>query len=501
MGETKEVILLNKDLSLIYKKNRYAREVLAFLYTLTVLLNVSLGTNVEYSLYIGASGMFLYGLMYWFHKKQIFTLTIMYLVTTIIAVTMMGVNYYDPHIVNFLFLYALPVVAALYQYKKNTIYATILAGLDIILVANDKPQMVFHHYMKEDIIYYLVLLIIISLSLVAQGVMSEKLRKEVQEKENIAKRNEIQAKAALLTMKKNSDLLKTFGEELEHNVQETNENNLNLLYSMSQMTQSINEQTKNITDISLTMDTIEEETSDIHNSAKLMKKESDQSELISSSSKQKVDELLQSVLEIKKNVYESIKTSDVLSQYTSEIKEIIQFIQDISEQTNLLALNASIEAARAGEHGRGFTVVADEVRNLADNSAKSTAKISEILMKIKEETDKNGYQMRFNEKAIVKGEESSLNIKKSFEEIDYINKEVKNGVDTVFESIETLQSNIYTINQAISNISAISEQNASSVSEMNENVVSSSEKFKLFANEFQLLKEKMDDLTKINTEN
>ncbi len=173
-----------------------------------------------------------------------------------------------------------------------------------------------------------------------------------------------------------------------------------------------------------------------------------------------IHETLQTMESIVGVVNHAVKIVEDLGKSTSEIGMITQVIGDIAEQTNLLALNAAIEAARAGEQGRGFAVVADEVRKLAERTAASTKQINVMVNTVTSGAADAIVSIKQNSAKVSEGSELASRAGKSLETIIKGSVKVADMVNQVAAASEELASSAEEINRNVENISEFFKQNS-----------------------------------------
>jgi twitching motility protein PilJ len=144
-----------------------------------------------------------------------------------------------------------------------------------------------------------------------------------------------------------------------------------------------------------------------------------------------VERTVAGILQIRETVAETTRKVKRLAESSQQISTIVALISTIASRTNLLALNASIEAARAGEAGRGFAIVADEVRQLADRAAKALKEIEQIVLQIQSETGQVMTAMEEGTQQVIEGTKRAEQAKLALENII----QVSNRIDALVRSI------------------------------------------------------------------
>ncbi|PKM82830.1 MAG: methyl-accepting chemotaxis protein [Firmicutes bacterium HGW-Firmicutes-14] len=169
---------------------------------------------------------------------------------------------------------------------------------------------------------------------------------------------------------------------------------------------------------------------------------------------------------IKDKVFEAAQKIKELGEQSTQIGEIIQVIDDIAEQTNLLALNAAIEAARAGEHGKGFAVVADEVRKLAERSGKATKEIAELITGIQKGTNQAVAAMEEGTKEVESGAGLAQNAGNALKQIITTVSDTYDQTQGISAAAEQMAASSDRVVQSVDAVAQVTENNTAATEEM-----------------------------------
>ena len=219
--------------------------------------------------------------------------------------------------------------------------------------------------------------------------------------------------------------------------------------TVGQMNKRLDEQAKRSTQVATAATEMSQTVVDIAKNASNIATSAIDTLKIAEAGESVVSQTVSEVRVISNTVAESASRITTLGERSKQIFEIVDVIKDIADQTNLLALNAAIEAARAGEQGRGFAVVADEVRKLAEKTSKATAEVGAMIGAIQDETSKAVQAMTESQTRVEKGVSLSA--------------EAGDALRRILDSVRGLQSMVQQIASATEEMSTVSDTISSDI--------------------------------------
>lgn len=260
-----------------------------------------------------------------------------------------------------------------------------------------------------------------------------------------------------------SETVSSQSEELTQAANEVKVGTEQVAKTMEELAQGSETQADSASGLATMMMTFNDQVEDANNSGKHIEDNSKYvlemtekgSHLMGNSTKQmeKIDDI----------VGEAVEKMEILDMQSQKISQLVEVIKDVADQTNLLALNAAIEAARAGEQGKGFAVVADEVRKLAEQTALSVNDITEITTNIQTESSNVVSSLEEGYKEVTEGTEQIIATNETFNEIRTAVTEMVDNINHVSTSLANITAGSQEMSGSVEEIASVSEEAAAGV--------------------------------------
>ncbi|MGE7950732.1 methyl-accepting chemotaxis protein [Lysinibacillus xylanilyticus] len=269
-------------------------------------------------------------------------------------------------------------------------------------------------------------------------------------------------------------------EELNANAAETTKATEMVAITMETIAHGSVEQLKNVSNTSNTVNELSTGVQQVAGNAQAVSELSGDSLSLVINGMNAADQMNQQMMDITERVKGLSEVVDLLGKRSNDIGQIIDSITAIAKQTNLLALNAAIEAARAGEHGKGFAVVADEVRKLAEQSAASSNQIEVLISETQKDTQKAVESMKLVTVGVNEGIKTTENTRTTFaaiqgaiqdvtmqvEEVSAAVEQMAAGTEEIVGSMNTIHSITKSTTAGTESISATTEEQTASMEEI-----------------------------------
>ena len=275
----------------------------------------------------------------------------------------------------------------------------------------------------------------------------------------------LRLKRLLVSIAQSSERVAASGEELTAGTHQTSDSIHVVAQNMENLTQDTAEQERTIQNLEDKILNMREKMNDLNETTEQMEQIAADSASNAASGKEKIDSAIEVMKTIAAQVSSSAKVVGELGKRSDEIGQIVETISGIAGQTNLLALNAAIEAARAGEQGRGFSVVAEEVRKLAEQSAEAATTIAKLISTVQRDTTEAVESIEQGNQSVKEGIESIAQTSAAFIGIREQSERLTANVEKSLTNISAVFSSNAEISSALKHVQEIANKS-------NENAVS-----------------------------
>ncbi|WP_371069374.1 methyl-accepting chemotaxis protein [Sediminibacillus sp. JSM 1682029] len=283
-------------------------------------------------------------------------------------------------------------------------------------------------------------------------------------------------------------------EELSQSANEVKEGSNQVAVTMEELSSGSESQANTTTDLAASMAGFTDKIKEAHENGSTIHDKSESVLKLTEEGSQMMHSSIAQMSQIDAIVKNAVEKVKGLDNQSKEISKLVGVIKDIAEQTNLLALNAAIEAARAGEQGKGFAVVADEVRKLAEQVSSSVTDITGIVTSIQAESGSVAEALQGGYEEVENG---TAQIKTTGQTFDGINHSINEMVESVTVITGNLTSIVETsgqMSQSIEDIAAVSEESAAGIEETSASIQQTSSSMEEIADRSTELSRLADNL-------
>ncbi|THF73958.1 methyl-accepting chemotaxis protein [Cohnella fermenti] len=479
----------------LQRRNKLLVNIIWGMLVLGIIVDFLTGVSQRSVIVLAIVGTFASGTATLLTYKRWLSGYIMYIISAIVTALTLLLIMSGPIITTYFLVYVNLAIMTLYGNSRSIAFSG-LSGIALTLYLFVSPynEEVFGNNALYTILLYFLL---IAAPLYFSSRFSEKLQSEAGQQREQAIAESRRAQGIVDNVRAALGSLNEFSSNLKSNITSTGVISKEVTTSFAEVTADIETQTNSLAYISEAVRLIEAAVASLAERANEMKTVSDSSVQLTDIGSREAELLEERMGHVHANIDASFALMNELNDQNQLIGSIVSAIKNISYQTNLLALNAAIEASRAGEHGRGFAVVSNEIRKLAESSKNSTEQIETILEAIRSKTELAVDQVARGQQSVVESGAAVAKVAEVMRSLTRDSGQVERQSAEVTRSADDLRTQYDKMMDQIVAIASSTEQNMAAIEEMSASMTTQDKRIGDIVDSFLQLDKLASDMGKM----